>query len=131
MSRTGAAKVLIVEDNEDSAESLKLLLDALGYETHIARDGEAAVTAAVALRPGAILMDIGLPKLNGYEAARRIREQCGEQGAGERMLIVALTGWGQQGDRLRSADAGIDHHLVKPLDLDALRRILGPLTPSG
>jgi len=117
-----ASSILIVEDNEDSAQSLKLLLEALGYETHVAHDGEGAVDAAVALRPDAILMDIGLPGLSGYEAARRIRAQC----ADKPMLIVALTGWGQQSDRLRSSEAGFDHHLVKPLDLAVLRRILEP-----
>lgn len=122
VSGRNASSILVVEDNEDSAHSLKLLLEALGYETHVARDGEAAVTAAVALRPDVILMDIGLPAMNGYEAARRIRGLC----ADKPMVIVALTGWGQQADRLRSSEAGIDHHLVKPLDLAMLRRILEP-----
>lgn len=125
MSDKTASCILIVEDNEDSAGSLKLLLEALGYAAHIARNGEEALNAAVTLRPDAILMDIGLPGMNGYEAARRIRQQC----ADKRMLIVALTGWGQQSDRLRSAEAGIDHHLVKPLDLAQLRQILEPRPP--
>ncbi len=126
MNGKGASSILVVEDNEDSASSLKMLLEALGYAAHIARDGEAAVEAAVSLLPDAILMDIGLPGISGYEAARRIREAC----AGKPMLIVALTGWGQQADRLRSSEAGIDHHLVKPLDLQTLRRILEPQPPD-
>lgn len=120
MGDKSATCILIVEDNEDSAESLKMLLEALGYAAHVARDGEAALSAALALQPEVILMDVGLPGMNGYEAARRIRRQS----VNRNMLIVALTGWGHQTDRRRSAEAGIDHHLVKPLDLEKLRQIL-------
>lgn len=125
MEGKGASSILVVEDNVDSANSLKMLLEALGYEAHVEHDGEAAVKAALARRPDVILMDIGLPGMNGYEAARRIREAC----AGKPMMIVALTGWGQQADRLRSSEAGIDHHLVKPLDLAKLRQLLEPQPP--
>ncbi|MBI3372499.1 MAG: response regulator [Betaproteobacteria bacterium] len=125
MSDKTATRILIVEDNEDSAQSLKMLLEALGYAAHIAHDGEAALSAALSLQPAVILMDIGLPGMNGYEAARRIRRQC----VNPNMLIVALTGWGHQTDRRRSAEAGIDHHLVKPLDLAKLRQILQPGQP--
>ena len=121
------ARILIVEDNEDSALSLKMLLEALGYAAEVARDGEEAVSAAIAACPDVILMDIGLPKMNGYEAARRIRKVCQNRP----MLIVALTGWGQEPDRRRSVEAGIDHHLVKPLDLAALRQILEPAQPPA
>ncbi len=113
-------RILIVEDNRDSADSLKALLGALGYEAHISNDGESAVRLAATLRPDVIVMDIGLPGINGYEAARQVRALKPELPA----IIVALTGWGQQSDRLRSAEAGIDHHLVKPLDLAALKQIL-------
>lgn len=123
MSEGARLRILIAEDNRDSADSLKALLELLGYETHIAYDGESAVRAAAALRPDAIIMDIGLPGLNGYDAARRIRAQRPSR----RVLIVALTGWGQHTDRLRSAEAGFDHHLIKPLDLAALKRILDSL----
>jgi len=116
-------RILIVEDNRDSADSLKALLEALGYDAHVVYDGETAVSSAAALRPDAIVMDIGLPVMTGYEAAIQIRAQ----NPGSRLTIVALTGWGQNADRQRSADAGIDHHLVKPLDLEALQRILGSL----
>ena len=115
-----ALNVLIVEDNEDSALSLQMLLGALGHVAHVTHDGEQAIVAAAALNPDVILMDIGLPKMNGYEAARRIREESPSR----EMLIVALTGWGQDADRKRSVEAGIDHHLVKPLDLGELTRIL-------
>jgi len=113
-------RILITEDNRDSADSLKALLDALGYEAHISYDGESAVRSAAELRPDVIIMDIGLPGITGYEAARQIRALKPALA----VLIVALTGWGQQSDRAKSADAGIDHHLVKPLDLAALKQIL-------
>jgi CheY-like chemotaxis protein len=120
-------RILIAEDNRDSADSLKTLLQALGYDTQVAYDGESAVHAAAALRPEVIIMDIGLPGINGYDAARRIRAQ----NPGMQVLIVALTGWGQEADRQRSAAAGIDHHLVKPLDLAGLQRILESLRKPG
>ena len=113
-------RILIAEDNRDSADSLKALLEALGYEAHISYDGETAVHLAGELRPDVIIMDIGLPGINGYEATRRIRALRPKLP----VMIVALTGWGQQSDRLQSAEAGIDHHLVKPLDLAALKQIL-------
>ena len=113
-------RILIVEDNRDFASSLKMLLEGFGYDAHVVNDGESAVTAAVALRPQVILMDINMPGLSGYEAARMIRAQSPDM----RVRIVAVTGLGQQIDRLRSAEAGIDHHLVKPLDLAVLQPIL-------
>jgi CheY-like chemotaxis protein len=116
-------RILVVEDNRDSADSLKTLLEALGYEAQVAYDGESAVRIAGVLRPDVILMDIGLPGMNGYDAARRIRAQS----VGVRMLIVALTGWGQEADRERSSEAGMDHHLIKPLDLTVLKEILDSL----
>lgn len=119
---TNAKRILIVEDNEDSALSLKMLLEALGYTADVVHDGEGAVAAAAARPPNVILMDIGLPKMSGYEAARRIRA-ASRDGT---IMIVALTGWGQEADRRQSLEAGIDHHLVKPLDLEKLRQILVP-----
>lgn len=113
-------RILIVEDNRDTASSLKVLLDGLGYDARVVNDGESAVAAALALRPQVILMDIGMPGLSGYDAARMIRARCPDM----RVRIVAVTGLGQQIDRLRSAEAGIDHHLVKPLDLAVLQPIL-------
>ncbi len=113
-------RILIAEDDQDSADSLRILLKGLGYEPHVVHDGESAVRAVSDLRPHVILMDIGLPGMSGYDAARRIRAQSLDP----RMRIVALTGLGQQIDRLHSAEAGIDHHLVKPLELAILQPIL-------
>ena len=127
MSESAAQRILIVEDNQDSALSLKMLLEVLGHVVDVVHDGEQAIVSAAALRPDVILMDIGLPGLSGYEAARRIRSDW----KGSPLLIVALTGWGQDQDRQRSADAGIDHHLVKPLELDKLRQILASAPPHG
>jgi chemotaxis response regulator CheB len=95
-----------------------------GHETFAAHDGLAAVEAAARLDPDVILLDIGLPILNGYEAARRIREQRGQQ---RRPLLIALTGWGQDEDRRRSEEAGFDAHLVKPVDDAVLGRLLAEL----
>ena len=114
-------RILIVDDNRDAADSLAFLLQFHGHETELAYDGLAAVEAAKAFAPAMILMDLGLPMLDGYEATRRIREQR----ADKRPLIVALTGWGQEEDRRRSAEAGFDAHLVKPVAIDALLNLLG------
>lgn len=119
-------RILVVDDNDDAAASLAELLELAGNETHVASDGLEAVEAAERLKPDLVLLDIGLPKLNGYEACRRIREQPW----GKRMTLVALTGWGQEEDRQRSKEAGFDNHLVKPLDYDALMRVLASLRTS-
>ncbi len=113
-------RILVVDDNRDSADSLTLLLSMLGNEVHTAYDGQEAVEAAAAFQPEVVLLDIGLPKLNGYEAARRIREQAG----GPHRVLIALTGWGQEEDRRRSKEAGFDHHLTKPVDFDDLKKLL-------
>ena len=97
-----------------------MLLQMSGNETHTAYDGLEAVEAAAAFRPDVVLLDIGLPKLNGYEAARRIREQPWGKG----IVLVALTGWGQDEDRQRSREAGFNGHLVKPVDHSALMKLL-------
>jgi CheY-like chemotaxis protein len=120
-----AQSILIVDDNQDAADSLGALLGLMGNEVHIAYDGEQALEMAAALEPRVVLMDIGLPKLNGYEAARRMRALPGLRDA----LIVALTGWGQGEDRRRSREAGFDHHLVKPVALDDLQNVLAQ--PAG
>ena len=121
---TTPLRILIVDDNHDSAEMLATLLQFTGHETFVAHDGLAAVEAAANLDPDVILLDIGLPVLNGYEAARRIREQQSQQ---RRPLLVALTGWGQDEDRRRSAEAGFDAHLVKPVDDAVLGKLLAEL----
>jgi signal transduction histidine kinase/ActR/RegA family two-component response regulator len=113
-------RVLVVDDNRDSAESLAMLVQLAGHETCIAYDGFAAVEAAATFGPEVVLLDIGLPDLNGFDTARRIREQPG----GKNMVLVALTGWGQEEDRRKSKDAGFDHHMVKPVDHAVLIRLL-------
>jgi CheY-like chemotaxis protein/two-component sensor histidine kinase len=122
-----ALRILIVDDNRDAAGMLAMLLKFSGHETHMAHDGVEAVDAATKLQPDVILLDIGLPRLNGYEAARKIREQ---QEHPRRPLLVAVTGWGQDEDRRRTEEAGFDAHLVKPVDEAALVRLLDDLGVS-
>jgi len=113
-------RILVVDDNHDAAESLRLLLRTTGNEVNTAHDGIEAVGAAAAFRPEIVLLDLGLPKISGYEAAHRIRAQPG----GDEMVLVALTGWGHEEDRRRSLDAGFDVHMTKPVEFAALRRVL-------
>ena len=120
---TTPRRVLVVDDNQDSAESLALLLKLAGHETHIAYDGLEAVQAAAAFRPDVVLLDLGLPKMNGYEAARRMRAQSRNNG----MVLVALTGWGQEEDRQKSRAAGFDAHIVKPVDPAVLSKLLAEM----
>lgn len=119
---TPGRRILVVDDNLDAAESLGLLLQMMGNELRIAQDGLEAVQAATAFQPDVVLLDIGLPKLNGYDAARRIRQERGHE-----VVLVAVTGWGQAEDRLRSKEAGFDHHLIKPVAESALRELLASL----
>ena len=116
-------RVLVVDDNRDGAASMALMLQLLGDEVCTAHDGEEGVAAAEAFRPQVILMDVGMPRMNGLDAARRIREQPWGKG----VIIIALTGWGQPGDRERSQEAGCDGHLVKPVNLPDLEKLLGEL----
>jgi CheY-like chemotaxis protein len=113
-------RILVVDDNRDSADSLGMLLKFLGAEVHLAYDGPTALDAIQRYRPSVILLDIGMPMMNGYEVARRVRALP----QGKDMILVALTGWGQDEDRQRSQDAGFDHHLVKPIDIRALQAVL-------
>ena len=113
-------KILIADDNVDAARSLSLLLRTMGQEVHVVHNGPEALERANWLRPDVMLLDLGMPGLNGYELARRIRAEAW----GRKPLIVATTGWGQEQDRLASKDAGFDQHLVKPVTLDALCRVL-------
>jgi CheY-like chemotaxis protein len=113
-------RVLVVDDNADSAESLAMLLQMSGHEVFMAHDGEAAIQAADAHRPEVVLLDIGLPKVNGHDVCRHIRAQPW----GRDIMLVALTGWGQDNDRRRSHEAGFDGHLVKPVGPDALLALL-------
>jgi signal transduction histidine kinase len=113
-------RILVVDDNVDSADSLAMLLKLTGHEVQVAHDGLEAVAGAATFQPHVVLLDIGLPRLNGYEAARRIREQQRDAD----LTLVALTGWGQDEDRRRSKEAGFDAHLVKPVDFAILSRLL-------
>jgi signal transduction histidine kinase len=117
---TAACRILVVDDNRDSAKSLTMLLKLMGHEVDTAHDGLEAVGRAAKFQPDVILLDIGMPGLNGYEAARRIREQQPRSG----VRLVALTGWSQDEDRRRSEQAGFDAHLVKPVNLSALKKLL-------
>jgi PAS domain S-box-containing protein len=117
-------RILIVDDNQDSADSLAMLLKIKGYEVGTAYDGEQAVEAAGTLRPDVVLLDIGMPKLNGYDACWRIRQQPWGQG----MFLIALTGWGQEEDRRRTEEAGFNQHMVKPVDPAALMELLASLS---
>ena len=120
-------RILVVDDNEDSARSLAKVLTLLGNEVRTAHDGVEAVETAEAAKPEVILMDVGMPRLNGFDATRRIRALPG----GRTVKIFALTGWGQKGDRSRSREAGCDGHLVKPVDFDELEKLLRDLGPGG
>ncbi len=114
-------RVLVVEDDADSAVSLARFLQRMGHEVEVAPDGQAAVEAAQARRPDVVLLDIGLPGLDGWEVARRLQQGHPAQ---KRPLLVALTGYDREADRRRSDEAGIDLHLAKPADPDLLRWLL-------
>ena len=113
-------RVLVVDDNVDAAATLELLLRSLGHETRMAHDGVRALDIAREFRPEVILLDIGMPGLDGYEVARRLRAM----NHGQNFRIVAITGWGQDADRTRTKEAGFDVHLVKPVDLRVLSKVL-------
>jgi len=121
---TAQRRVLIVDDNRDSADSLAMLLEITGNKTYMAHDGVEAVAAIEKYRPEVVLLDIGLPKLDGHEVCRRVRQQPW----GKDIVVIALTGWGQEDDRRRSEEAGFNGHLVKPVDYDRLLELLGELT---
>jgi CheY-like chemotaxis protein/two-component sensor histidine kinase len=118
-SRAGSLRVLVVDDNADAATSMALLLRAAGHVTEAAHDGPAAVAAAERFRPDVVLLDIGLPGMDGYEVARRLRAA----GDGRRPLLVAVTGYGGDVVRRRATEAGFDHHLVKPVDPEAVQAL--------
>jgi signal transduction histidine kinase/CheY-like chemotaxis protein len=125
--RPQRAHVLIVEDQQDAAESLAELVRLKGYGAEVALDGPAALARAAERRPNVVLLDLGLPGLDGYEVAVRMRQLPGFAG----VLLVALSGYGRDEDRRRSAAAGIDHHLVKPVDLGELERLLATAREEG
>jgi PAS domain S-box-containing protein len=120
-------RILVVDDNHDAAMTMADMLELLGDEVCTAQDGVEAVSAAETFRPEVILMDVGMPRMNGYDATRRIREQPW----GKAITVVALTGWGQDSDRARSKAAGCDGHLVKPVSLTDLEALLEQLSSVG
>jgi len=113
-------RMLIADDNRDAARVLSLLLRTLGQDVHVAHDGEQAIAKAAQLKPDLILLDLGMPVLSGYEAARRIRREPW----GKDPVLVAVTGWGQEHDKARTKAAGFDHHLVKPVTAAVLKELL-------
>jgi CheY-like chemotaxis protein len=121
-----ARRILVVDDSRDAAKVMAMLLELSGNETHIAHDGIEAVKAAEMYRPDVVLLDIGLPKLNGHDACRKIREQPW----GKEMVLIALTGWGRDEDRLKSQEAGFDGHLTKPVDPADITKLLARLLPT-
>jgi CheY-like chemotaxis protein len=113
--------ILVVDDNRDSADSLRLLLGLKGHVVRTAYDGQSALEEARALGPDLVLLDIGLPGLDGYEVARRIRAEASLPSP----TLVAMTGWGRVEDTQRAREAGFDLHLTKPIDIEALERLIG------
>jgi PAS domain S-box-containing protein len=120
-------RILVADDNQDSAESLAMLLTMMGHDVRTELDGAQAVETARAFQPQVVLLDLGMPRLNGYEAARRIRALPG----GDDMVLIAQTGWSQPEDRRRSQEAGFDHHVVKPIPSGSLEKLLAPRRPGA
>lgn len=123
-ARTEARRVLVVDDNDDAAEMLAMVLELGGHEPRTAHDGPEALETARAFRPEVVFLDIGLPGMDGFEVARRLRQEPGLEGA----VLVALTGWGSEEDRKRTREAGFDFHLTKPVDNAAVLEVLSGAT---
>jgi CheY-like chemotaxis protein len=113
-------RILVVDDNRDAAQALRLLLEGEGHEVRVADDGPSGLAVAKEYRPDVALLDIGLPKMNGYELAQRLREDPSLHGT----LLIAVTGYGQMHDRARASASGFQHHLVKPVEFGALQQLL-------
>src|SRR5688572_23890454 len=115
-------RILVVDDHRDSARMLGILLDTLGHDVRTAHNGPQAIDDVVAFHPEVVFLDIGLPELDGYEVARRLRAKP----EGRALKLIALTGWGHDEDRRRALEAGFDHHVVKPVTAKTLRELLAP-----
>jgi CheY-like chemotaxis protein len=113
-------RILVVDDNRDAAESMGVLLKLMGADVRAAYDGFEALEVAASFRPEAVLLDIGMPKLHGYDTARRFRQEEW----GKEIVLIALTGWGRDEDRRRAEEAGFDGHVIKPVQVSSLRQLL-------
>ena len=126
LSRDSSLRVLVVDDNVDTVATLAMLVQESGHDVRTVYEGTSVVEVALDYRPNVVLLDIGLPGLNGFEIAKRIRQQPALQ----KVVLVAMTGYGQESDRQRSHEAGFDHHLVKPGDFGRLLEILATSAES-
>jgi CheY-like chemotaxis protein len=130
-SHSHRLRILLVEDHDDTAKTTALLLQQDGYEVHVVADGPAALQATEAVEPDVVLLDVGLPGMDGYELAKCLRERM----TAKRPFLVAITGYGTEEDRRRSEEAGIDLHLLKPVEFTELSRLLARfqaiVTPGG
>jgi CheY-like chemotaxis protein len=120
MPATRHRRVLVADDNEDAGESLAMLLRLDGHEVEVANSGTEALALFDRMIPDVAILDIGMPGLSGYEVASRIRERD----AGRRVMLIAVTGWGQEADKARASEAGFDHHFTKPVEPEALSALL-------
>lgn len=122
--RKTKCRIVVADDNADSAASLAMMLRILGHDVQTAHDGQQAVDLATTFLPDVMLLDIGMPTMDGYEAAQLLRKNPDL----DKLVLVALTGWGQEDDKRRSEEAGFDHHVTKPIDLAVLQSLLKPLS---
>ncbi|MFC0691606.1 response regulator [Paraburkholderia humisilvae] len=118
------ARILIIDDNADASEALATLLTIRGHEVETRTDGISGIAAVAHFKPNVVLLDIGLPDVNGYEVARQLRASAD----GHHVTLVAVTGYGLPADRIRSAEAGFDHHLTKPVSPEELARLMNART---
>jgi PAS domain S-box-containing protein len=121
-----ACRILVAEDIPDAAEMLRMVLECMGHAVRVARDGVEAVAIAREFQPQVALLDIGMPRMNGYDAARHIRQDLGED-----VVLVAVTGWGQEDDKRRASDAGFDHHMTKPTEPEDLERLIATVASGA
>lgn len=121
---TSTLKILIIDDNEPSAKTLGWMMELIGHDARLAFDGSAGIEAAKEYKPDVVLLDIGLPIINGYEACSIMRKDA----MFSNTIFIAQTGWGQEEHRQRSKEAGFDFHLVKPIQLEQLRELLEPIS---
>ena len=119
-------RILVADDNQDAATSLGALLEVMGHDVRVVHDGMAAVEVSASFRPDTVLLDIGMPQMNGYDACRDIRTQSSNQD----VLIVALTGWTGEDMKQRARQAGFDMYLIKPVEMPALEKLLAEHPPK-